>query len=210
VGCEPWYRKLPFLKELWQQIPKATATGYFNDCKSRLTALWEESYKNREIEDEIEPPSLVDVINYNSYTSQRMRYRNSRQQARDPSQHSGRRRRHATTAHIADELVQYLGEPQVPTSLYNGDPMMWWREVGSKRFPRLSFLAADLLSIPPSAATNERDFNMAGDMVRAKRSSLTPHIVHLAPCLGSWRRYGIYVPSKTWQYTDLADTGECE
>jgi hypothetical protein len=80
------YRKLPFLKELWQQIPKATATGYYNDCKRRLAAHWELNYKNREIEGGIEPPSLIDTINYNSYTRQRMQFRNSRQQASDQSQ----------------------------------------------------------------------------------------------------------------------------
>jgi hypothetical protein len=59
------YRKLPFLKELWQQIPKAIATGYYNDCKRKLAAHWELNYKNREIEDGIEPPQPIQRRFYN-------------------------------------------------------------------------------------------------------------------------------------------------
>jgi hypothetical protein len=106
------YRKLPFLKELWQQIPKATATGYYNDCKRRLAVHWELNYKNRKIEGGIESPSLIDIINYNSYISQRMQFRNSRQQASDQSQSSGGRRRYVIITHIVDELDCYLGEPR--------------------------------------------------------------------------------------------------
>jgi hypothetical protein len=53
------YRKLEFLSRLWKHIPDNQATGYYNNCKKRLKALWEKRYKDREVEDEILQPALL-------------------------------------------------------------------------------------------------------------------------------------------------------
>jgi hypothetical protein len=77
----------------------------------------------------------------------------------DQLQNAGRRRRRRVGQQVDDELDKYLSEPPVPANLYNGDSIAWLREVGSRRFPKLSFLAADLLSIPPSVGSTERLFS---------------------------------------------------
>jgi hypothetical protein len=111
-----------------------------------------------------------------------MQFRNSLG-SYDQLQNSGRRRRNRVIHQIEDELDKYLSEPEVSENLCNGDPISWWRKVGSERFPRLSFLAADLLLIPPSMATTERRFNHAGSMITPKRNRLRAHIVNQAQCL---------------------------
>jgi hypothetical protein len=116
------YRKFSFLTRLWQQVPDPQATSYYNDCNKRLRELWEKDYKKREIEDENDPPSLVDVINYRDYTSLRMQYRNSLGDDDSP-QNTGRRRQRRAAAQVKNELDQYLSEPSVSENLYNGDFM---------------------------------------------------------------------------------------
>jgi hypothetical protein len=95
------YRKLEFLSRLWKQIPDPQATGYYNDCKKRLKALWEKRYKDREVEDETLQPSLIDVVNYRDYTSLRMQYQNSLG-SDDQLQNTGRRRRHRVGQQVDD------------------------------------------------------------------------------------------------------------
>jgi hypothetical protein len=112
-------------------------------------------YKNREIDGEIQQPADTTHINY---TSLRLQFRNSLGNIDHP-ENNDRRRRRPDPMQIQNELDQYLSEPQVLESLHNGDPMAWWREVGFRRFPRLCFLAADLLLIPPSTGDTEREFN---------------------------------------------------
>jgi hypothetical protein len=115
------YRKPPYLTRLWQQVPDPQATSYFNDCKTRLRALWEIEYKNREIDGEIQA-SPLDTVSYRDYTSLRMQYRNSLG-TDDQPQNSGRRRRHRVTMPIEDELDKFFNEPPIPETLYNGDSM---------------------------------------------------------------------------------------
>jgi hypothetical protein len=191
------YRKLPFLTRLWQQVPNPQATSYFNDCKTRLRDLWKTHYKDRKLEDGI-PANLADTINYRDYTSLRMQFRNSLK-SNDQSQNSGRRRRNKVIHQIEDELDKYLSEPEVSKNLYNGDPINWWRKISSKKFLRLSFLAADLLSIPPSTAITERRFNHAGSIITPKRNRLRAHIINQAQRLSDWRRSGYYVATADWQ-----------
>jgi len=67
------------------------------------------------------------------------------------------------------------------------DPISWWRVKRSK-FPRLSRLALDILTIPASSADIERAFSEAGDMLEPRRSRLSPDIIAALQCLRSWDR----------------------
>jgi hypothetical protein len=116
------YQKLPFLTRLWQQVPNPQATSYYNNYNKRLRELWEKDYKKREIEDENDPPNLINIINYRNYTSLRMQYRNSLED-NDSPQNTSRRRQRRAAAQVEDELDQYLSEPPVLKNLYNGDFM---------------------------------------------------------------------------------------
>ena len=42
------------------------------------------------------------------------------------------------------------------------DVLVWWRDVGQARFPRITVMTRQFLSIPPASATVERVFSFAG------------------------------------------------
>jgi hypothetical protein len=94
-----------------------------------------------------------------------------------------------------DKLDRYLSEPPVDNVSYKADPVAWWRDVGVIRFPRLSYMAVDFLTIASSSAETERDFSSCGRMITPFRSRLRRHIVGMAQCLRSWSKSGIYQSS---------------
>ncbi|KAM4065052.1 ribonuclease H-like protein [Hirsutella rhossiliensis] len=65
----------------------------------------------------------------------------------------------STALQEQDELDQYLSEPPVENIAYKTDPIAWWKDVGVARFPRLSYMAVDYLTIASSSAGTERDFS---------------------------------------------------
>ena len=42
------------------------------------------------------------------------------------------------------------------------DVLVWWRDVGQTRFPRITVMARQFLAIPASSVTAERVFSFAG------------------------------------------------
>lgn len=91
-----------------------------------------------------------------------------------------------------DELAVYLAEPLVATQRYTKDPVAWWQDIGVKRFPRLSYMAVDYLTIPSAQAATERQFNSVGTMISARRCRLDRLLVAMAQCLRSWNQTGAY------------------
>jgi hypothetical protein len=198
---------------LWALLPAATATRFYNDAKEGLETLWLQHYKGREIPNEPQPQIPADR-NRNIIRRKRQRATNrqpatsqfsSSQATSSQSQHSLRNRgrpphphRHRPEVPL-DELTQYLKEPVIDEELFDDDPIKWWRDVGAKRFPRLSYLASDLLSIPSSTATVERQFNSAGGMVTPLRNRLGRVIIGQAQSLKMWRRQQIYRASDHWR-----------
>lgn len=104
-----------------------------------------------------------------------------------------------------DELETYLQEPPVDIDHYVRNPLAWWRDIGQKRFPQLSIMASDFLSIPPSTAETERQFNSAGDMISVRRRRLRRHVVGAAQCIRSWSSKGIYEPGLPLALLDRQD-----
>jgi hypothetical protein len=57
-----------------------------------------------------------------------------------------------------DEYEVYCREPVMMIS----NPLKWWLELAQRRrFPNLSLMAIDILSIPPMSAETERLFSKA-------------------------------------------------
>ena len=69
------------------------------------------------------------------------------------------------------EIMQYRC-----ISISTADPLQWW-ETQIETFSRLSGLARGLLAVPATSAPSERVFSIAGIVLNAKRSSLSPHVV---------------------------------
>lgn len=105
-----------------------------------------------------------------------------------------KRPKQPTALSTQDELEQYLSEPPVDNIAYKADPIAWWRDVGAVRFPQLSYMAIDFLTIASSSAETERDFSSCGRLVTPFRCRLRRHIVGMAQCLRSWSKAGIYQP----------------
>lgn len=61
-------------------------------------------------------------------------------------------------------------------SVQTDDPLKWW-STQVKTYPRLSQLARTILSIPATSAPSERVFSVAGLVINAKRSTLSPSVV---------------------------------
>jgi hypothetical protein len=212
------YYKLSGLQSLWNPLPRETAERYFEDAQKGLRTLWSHYYKNRVISGEQppapRPPHNLDRILRWAATSQAGPTAGSQDassqitateaapsQAPSQSQRNLRNRgqQHEPASPPLDELEIYLREPAINPELFKEDAISWWREVGSKRFPRLSLLASDLLSIPSSTSSVERQFNSTGAMVTPKRSSLSRVTICQAQCVKSWRQHGIYTASVDWE-----------
>lgn len=70
-----------------------------------------------------------------------------------------------------DEVEHYRQEPQ----LVLGTPVLpWWRDVGTKKYPKLAALARKYLAVPATSAASERLFSLAQHITTGRRNGLDP------------------------------------
>ncbi|KAJ3453656.1 hypothetical protein MRS44_017903 [Fusarium solani] len=101
-----------------------------------------------------------------------------------------------------DEYEVYCREPVLMVS----DPLKWWLEPAQRRrFPNLSMMAIDILSIAPMSTETERLFSKAKLTVTDQRGSMNIETLNLLECLRSWDRSTLIVPSE-YCYVDPATT----
>ncbi|KAM3465658.1 hypothetical protein MY5147_009220 [Beauveria neobassiana] len=70
------------------------------------------------------------------------------------------------------------------------DPISYWGTKQS-RYPRLSRMALDFLTIQPMSAECERLFSAAGKMISSLRTDLDAEIIGICQVLRSWYRAGL-------------------
>ncbi|KAM3536760.1 hypothetical protein ARSEF1564_010317 [Beauveria bassiana] len=88
-----------------------------------------------------------------------------------------------------DEYESYSNAEPVP---YRGSVIDWWgRDEQRERYPRLSQMAIDILSIPPMSAEPERVFSGARRQISWERMQLGAANVERKECLKNWVRSGI-------------------
>ncbi|XP_044717324.1 Ribonuclease H-like protein [Hirsutella rhossiliensis] len=93
------------------------------------------------------------------------------------------------TEEDADEYDSYTSQPPIPI---DGSPLAWWLRAEQKeRFPRLSKMAIDILSIPAMSADPERTFSGARRTISWDRMLLGASTIEKGECLKSWIRSGI-------------------
>lgn len=83
------------------------------------------------------------------------------------------------------DLEVYLQEDILDTVKEDFDILKWWKQHES-RFPVLSVLARDVLSMPISTAARDSVFSNGDNVLDDFRSSLTPKIVESLVCAQSW------------------------
>ncbi|KAK9528502.1 hypothetical protein VZT92_012656 [Zoarces viviparus] len=61
---------------------------------------------------------------------------------------------------------------------WGGDPLVWWKSNECK-YPHIAMMARRYLAVPGTLVPSERVFSTAGDIVTAKRSTLSPENVDI-------------------------------
>ncbi|CAM9204019.1 unnamed protein product [Phaeothamnion confervicola] len=76
----------------------------------------------------------------------------------------------------------WAGLPAAPKlgTLKVEDALDWWNKHGVKQFPELYVVIRTVLAAPASSGSLERDFCMAGRLIRPDRSSLKPRHVEMS------------------------------
>jgi hypothetical protein len=137
------FKKTAALRILWSQQPRKQAEKWSKNYLDKLKDTWAKRYKERKIGSPIEELGTVNLGDSIQLLEQLAAIDGSGSTAPQPQHHKASR----------DELERYMEEASADPTSYRGNPLAWWRAVGSKRFPRLSYLASDLLSIPSSTAS---------------------------------------------------------
>ncbi|XP_056292793.1 zinc finger BED domain-containing protein 4-like [Pseudoliparis swirei] len=75
-----------------------------------------------------------------------------------------------TPADIKEEVAFYLAASGITV---DGDPLTWWKS-NEFKYPHIAKMARCYLAVPGSSVPSERVFSTAGDIVTAKRSTLSP------------------------------------
>lgn len=91
-----------------------------------------------------------------------------------------------------DELQQYLDEGLA--TLGDSSALEWWCQTAQRcRYPLLSRMAIDVLSIPAMSAEAERLFSSAKKTLDDSWNSLHAATIEALECMKSWLRAGYYV-----------------
>lgn len=107
--------------------------------------------------------------------------------------HKARRRQieQQTRPQSQDEFDNYINESPIPLDS-NTTSLQWWSiPLQCTRFPRLSQLAIEVLSIPGMSDKPERVFSGSRRRVPWDRTRTTPRILEETECLKDWKDYGI-------------------
>jgi hypothetical protein len=104
-----------------------------------------------------------------------------------------------------DRIAQDLGKFARPASQdefedYNAESpyeirtsaLTWWcQDQQQKRWPRLSYMAIDILSIPAMSDEPERVFSGARRTISWERAQLSAENIERIECLKNWQKSGI-------------------
>ncbi|GKU17438.1 unnamed protein product, partial [Fusarium langsethiae] len=157
--CKKWRT----LGQLWGQLPSRQTSEWRKTYEGNLRRVWEEKYKNMAHKEACNTVSASGSNSALDYIERRVAF--SRSLVRPDSQErQSKRPKQSVALPVQDELDQYLSEPPVDNIAYKLDPIAWWRDVSAVRFPRLSYMAVDFLTIASSSAETERDFSSCGRM----------------------------------------------
>ncbi|XP_014550433.1 hypothetical protein COCVIDRAFT_115467 [Bipolaris victoriae FI3] len=101
-------------------------------------------------------------------------------------------------------------EPRaVRDSEHHNNPIKYWLSV-SDRYPRLSKLALDILSIPASSCECERVFSELGDLLQPRRRGIQPQLLAAIQCVRRWLKAGLGSDSVSVSLKDTRTDSELD
>ena len=174
--CKKWR----LVEQMWNGLPTRRSVEWTEDYQSRIRALWTAKYKDNPTR--FNQPR-VNPVAHQSYIQRRLNrkigpYRSTITQ---------------TPATVLDEYERYIVEEPIDSAQFETDPIPWWK-LNESRFPALSVMAVDFLSILSSSSESERTFSSAGIQSSYARSRLSRYTISQQQCLRSWGKEGIYEP----------------
>ncbi|KAL2936366.1 Zinc finger BED domain-containing protein DAYSLEEPER [Bienertia sinuspersici] len=86
------------------------------------------------------------------------------------------------------ELEQYLDESLLPRDLPDFNILEWWK-LNRIKYPTLSKMAADILSIPFATVSRNSVFDTSGKKLDSHRCSLKPVTLEALVCANNWLQY---------------------
>lgn len=189
-------KKWRLLDLLWSRVPSRKARSWRMEYEKKLLQIWER-YKNLEAGCEVYTTTEDSSMDYIERRLARSvagsaLYRGSFSPASHPRKGNHRVKR--LGSEIDDEYARYCAEDAVNSPHYRSRPIDWWK-INAGRYPRLSMMAVDMLSVPSSSAESERTFSSTGRMTTPLRNRLRREVVAMAQCIRSWSAAGIYTPS---------------
>lgn len=204
LALHPAYR-WDYFEEQWDGHPEWVAKA-----KEIVKDVWVTDYKPLEIvrSSDNQPIAKRQKIYPNAFEEHRQKSR---------VKHPGPWIPRSTTLEL-DEYEMWVGNPQ-ETDISIQDPIQYWHDLRFK-YPRLSRMALDFLTIQPMSAECERLFSAAGLMVTSQRNQLEARTIGICQVLRSWLRAGIideldpifvymadeYIPQLNDDYAGAAET----
>jgi hypothetical protein len=89
-----------------------------------------------------------------------------------------------------DEYIDYNSEDSYDPGKKGA--LAWWcQDTQRQRWPKLSLMAINILSIPPMSDEPERVFSGARRTISWDRGELEPETIEMRECLKHWKKSGI-------------------
>ena len=85
---------------------------------------------------------------------------------------------------VETELEEYLRKPYI--DCLRNDSLQWWRKIGSNKYPSISVLTKDFLSICVLSSPSECLFSTSRGIITFRRGRLAPSTISTLMTLKSW------------------------
>ncbi|XP_011007707.1 PREDICTED: zinc finger BED domain-containing protein DAYSLEEPER-like isoform X5 [Populus euphratica] len=102
--------------------------------------------------------------------------------------------------HLKSELDQYLEESLLPR-VHEFDVVGWWK-LNRLKYPMLSKMAADILSIPVSTVAPDSVFDTENRKIDSYRGSLLPITLEALVCAKDWLQHGSSLSSSSQEISN--------
>lgn len=181
-----------WFEEAWREKPE-----WITKAKAVVQDVWDRDYQAREILNfEVDNEPLVQGSSkrtfFNPFDHEARKVQRVEMMTRSQSERVK-----------GDEYQAWCDDDTEKVVGYCADPFAYWHERRFK-YPALSRMALDYLTIQPMSAECERLFSATRRMMTPQRLSLDAVIVGICQCLRSWHRSG-FIHQLDMQLVSLAE-----